>query len=141
MGLLLFSMCGAPCAPLSLCLLPPLQLFLLGLFNRFVDSNLYLAFHPFLAEAALGRQVVKVSISFYAGQHRLEALAKARDRTPHYLMKAAVERFLDVEEALEAERQLAKDRWQKYELTGETVDHADVKAWAASLGDTGADVS
>ena len=74
-------------------------------------------------------------------QHRLEALAKARDRTPHYLMKAAVERFLDVEEALEAERQLVKDRWQKYELTGETLDHADVKAWAASLGDTSADLS
>ena len=74
-------------------------------------------------------------------QHRLEALGKARDRTPHYLVKAAVERFLDVEEALEAERQLVKDRWQKYELTGETVDHADVKAWAASLGDTKADVS
>ena len=74
-------------------------------------------------------------------QHRLEALAKARDRTPHYLIKAAVERFLDVEEALKAERQLAKGRWQKYELTGETVDHADVKAWAVSLGDTGADVS
>ena len=46
-------------------------LFLLGLFNCFVDSNLYLAFHPFLVEAALGRQVVKVSISFYAGQRRL----------------------------------------------------------------------
>ena len=74
-------------------------------------------------------------------RYRLEALGKARDRTPHYLVKAAVERFLDVEEALEAERQLVKDRWQKYELTGETVDHADVKAWAASLGDTKADVS
>ena len=64
-------------------------------------------------------------------QHRLEVLGKARDRTPHYLMKAAIERFLDVEEALEAERQLVKSRWKKYELTGETVDHEDVKAWAA----------
>jgi predicted transcriptional regulator len=71
-------------------------------------------------------------------QHRLEALGKARDRTPHYLMKAAVERFLDVEEALEAERQLVKSRWEKYQLTGETVDHANVKAWAASLGSAGA---
>lgn len=71
-------------------------------------------------------------------QHRLEALGKARDRTPHYLMKAAVERFLDVEEALEAERQLVKSRWEKYELTGETVDHTNVKAWAASLGSAGA---
>lgn len=66
-------------------------------------------------------------------QHRLEVLGKARDRTPHYLMKAAIERFLDVEEALEAEHQLVKSRWEKYELTGETVDHEDVKAWAAGL--------
>ena len=66
-------------------------------------------------------------------RHRLEALSKARDRTPHYLMKAAVERFLDVEEALESERQLVKSRWEKYELTGETVDHEDVKTWAANL--------
>ena len=72
-------------------------------------------------------------------RHRLEALGKARDRTPHYLIKAAVERFLDVEDALEAERELVKSRWEKYELTGETVDHADVKAWAASLGDSKAD--
>ena len=66
-------------------------------------------------------------------RHRLEALGKARDRSPHYLMKAAVERYLDVEEALEAERQLIKHRWEKYELTGETIDHNDVKAWAAGL--------
>ena len=66
-------------------------------------------------------------------QHRLEALSKARDRAPHYLMKTAVERFLDVEEALESERQLVKSRWEKYELTGETIDHEDVNAWAASL--------
>ena len=58
-----------PCAPLLLlvCLLP-LLLLLLYLYNRFVDSSLYLAFHPFPAEAALGRQIIKVSISFCAGQ-------------------------------------------------------------------------
>jgi predicted transcriptional regulator len=64
---------------------------------------------------------------------RLEAVGKARDRTPHYLMKSAIERFLEMEEALEAERQLVNSRWQKFELTGETVDHADVKVWAAGL--------
>ena len=72
-------------------------------------------------------------------QHRLETLAKSRDRTPHYLMKAAIERFLDMEETLEAERELMKSRWKKYELTGETVDHVDVKAWATGLGDTKTD--
>jgi predicted transcriptional regulator len=74
-------------------------------------------------------------------QHRLEALGKARDRTPHYLMKSAVERFLEVEEALEAERQLVKSRWQTFELTGEAVDHADVKAWAASLAGSGTETN
>jgi len=66
-------------------------------------------------------------------QDRLEALGKARDRSPHYLMKAAVERYLDVEETLEAERQLVKYRWEKFELTGETVDHSHIEAWAAEL--------
>ena len=66
-------------------------------------------------------------------QNRLEALGKARDRTPHYLMKTAVERYLEIEEAVETERQIVKSRWEKYELTGETVDHADVKSWANSV--------
>ena len=66
-------------------------------------------------------------------QHRLEALGKALDRTPHYLMKAAIERFLEVEEALENERQIVKSRWEKYELTGETVEHSEVKEWATSV--------
>ena len=66
-------------------------------------------------------------------QRRLEALGKARDRSPHYLMKVAVERYLDVEEALETERQIVRERWEKFELTGETVAHEDVKAWAASV--------
>ena len=72
-------------------------------------------------------------------QHRLEALGKARDRSPHYLMKTAIERFLEIEEALETERQIVISRWEKYELTGETVDHADVKAWAESVRPSGAE--
>ena len=73
MVLLLLHIHGVPCALLSLlvCLLPPLLLLLLCLRNRFVDSSPYLAFHPCPAEAALGRQIIKVSISFYAGQRGL----------------------------------------------------------------------
>ena len=62
---------GRPCAPLLLCLLPPLLFFLLGLCKRFFDSSPYLAFHPCPSEAALGRLIIKVSISFYAGQRCL----------------------------------------------------------------------
>ncbi len=64
---------------------------------------------------------------------RLTALSKARDTTPRYLMKTAIERFLDIEEALEAERQLVLARWEKFEITGETQDHDVVKSWAACL--------
>ena len=54
----------APCATLFL-------LLLLYLCNRFVNSSPYLAFCPFPAESALGRQIIKVSILFYAGQRSL----------------------------------------------------------------------
>ena len=70
-------------------------------------------------------------------QQRLERLGQMRDRSPHYLMKAAIEQFLDREEALEEERRLVRERWARYELTGETVAHADVRAWAESLGQPG----
>lgn len=68
-------------------------------------------------------------------QTRLKALGNRRDRSPHYLMKEAVERYLTTEEAAEAERALMKERWGKYELTGEVVDHKMVKSWASSLPD------
>ena len=78
MVLLLLPIHGVPCVLLSLlvCLLLPLLLLLLYLCNRLVDSSLYLAFHHFPAEAAPGRQIIKVSISFYAGQRSLLCLAE-----------------------------------------------------------------
>ncbi|MEO1078957.1 MAG: ribbon-helix-helix protein, CopG family [Pseudomonadota bacterium] len=70
-------------------------------------------------------------------QQRLERLGQARDRSPHYLMEVAIEQFLDREEALEAERFFVRERWARYERSGETVAHADVRAWAESLGQPG----
>lgn len=68
-------------------------------------------------------------------QDRLKALGQRRDRSPHYLMKEAVEKYLAEEEALEAERDLVQARWERFELTGETIAHDDVKAWAAGLAE------
>ena len=62
-------------------------------------------------------------------QHRLKALGEARDRSPHYLMKEAVARYLDREEAELAELKLMNERWERYEITGEAIDHADVEKW------------
>lgn len=68
-----------------------------------------------------------------ATQDRLKALGETKDRSPHYLMKAAIEAFLEKEEAIEAEKALLRDRWDKYELTGDTISHGDMKDWAKSL--------
>jgi predicted transcriptional regulator len=64
---------------------------------------------------------------------RLDALGKARARSPHYLMNEAIERFLDQEEAVDAEWKIVKSRWERFELTGEALDHSEIEAWAAEL--------
>ena len=66
-------------------------------------------------------------------QARLKKLGRNRDRSPHYLMKEAVETYLAREEAIEAEKALTRARWQKFELTGEALSHDDVKDWVKSL--------
>ncbi len=66
-------------------------------------------------------------------QKRLKSLGKVRDRSPHYLMKEAVEKYLVSEEAIESEKELMKSRWKKYEITNEAIDHSDIKKWASTL--------
>lgn len=66
-------------------------------------------------------------------QARLKALGKTRDRSPHYLMKEAIVAYLSQQEAVEAEKALLKARWERFELTGETLTQTDMEAWAASL--------
>ena len=66
-------------------------------------------------------------------QKRLKSLGQRKDRSPHYLMKEAVESYLEAEEALVAEQDLMQARWERFELTGETLDHSAVKFWAAGL--------
>jgi len=66
-------------------------------------------------------------------QERLQALAQLRDRSPHYLMKTAIENFLDREEAYEREKQEDQERYERYSLTGEAVSGQKATAWLESL--------
>ena len=66
-------------------------------------------------------------------QARLKKLGEARDRSPHYLMKKAVEQFLTREEAIEAEDALLNERWEKYVLTGEAYTHEDATLEVAKM--------
>ena len=65
-------------------------------------------------------------------QARLKSLGEVRDRSPHYLI-AAIEAYLEKEEAVEAEKALIRARWDSFALTGETVSQSDMLDWARSL--------
>ncbi len=64
---------------------------------------------------------------------RLEKLGKARDRSPHYLMKEAIEAYVHEQEAEDAIYETLMTRWKNYELTSESVAGEDVKMWIENL--------
>lgn len=66
-------------------------------------------------------------------QARLKKIAEADDRTPHYLMKKAIEAYvLDREQRIEDER-ISVERWEEFQRTGVSVPGEKVLAWAKSL--------
>ena len=65
---------------------------------------------------------------------RLLALATARKRSSHYLMREAVREYLTREEARQSFRDEADEAWRDYERTGLHMTQAEVDAWAKSLG-------
>ena len=66
---------------------------------------------------------------------RLKALAEKRKRSPHWLMRAAIEKYLDQEELYEREKSEDMARWEQYLLTGSAVEHAKVEPWLEGLAD------
>lgn len=66
-------------------------------------------------------------------KRRLGAVAEDRDRTPHYLIKQAVEDYVTKAEQEAHELTIVKERWLRYEKTGSFVPGDEVRAWAASL--------
>ena len=64
---------------------------------------------------------------------RLENLGKLKDRSTSYLMNEAIELYLEREEALENEKRIVNARWNKFELTGEAIDHDRIKSWSKEL--------
>jgi len=66
-------------------------------------------------------------------QQRLVALARIRDRSPHWLMCKAIETFLEREEKYEREKREDMERWERYQLTGEAIPHAKATAWLEKL--------
>ncbi len=66
-------------------------------------------------------------------RERLKELAKACNRTPHWIVRTALLEFLDREERATAERLDDERRWERFVLTDEAVPHEEVRDWLVAL--------
>ena len=66
-------------------------------------------------------------------KERLQRLASARRRSPHWVMCEAIEQYVEREEKREQLRQDALAAWTHYQTTGLHVTAEDADAWLAKL--------
>lgn len=66
-------------------------------------------------------------------RQRLKVLGELRDRSPHWLMKAAIESYLDREEQYEREKREDMAEWEDYLLTGNAISQERMDAWLSQL--------
>jgi predicted transcriptional regulator len=65
---------------------------------------------------------------------RVQNLADNRQRSAHWLMREAIEQYVDREERREAFKQDALNAWEDYRETGLHVTSDEVERWLASWG-------
>lgn len=73
---------------------------------------------------------VKLEADFHS---RVKALAEARDRSPHWMMREAIAQYVEREEKREAFRQDGIRAWNAYQETGLHVTHAEADTWLVRL--------
>jgi predicted transcriptional regulator len=75
---------------------------------------------------------VTVKLDF-SERERIKQLAVAKKRTPHYLMREAIQRYLEEEEVAQRFIEVAKQSRQHHQETGLHVTHAEVSQWIEAL--------
>ncbi|MGA1988687.1 MAG: ribbon-helix-helix protein, CopG family [Candidatus Sulfotelmatobacter sp.] len=66
-------------------------------------------------------------------KQRVQRLASARRRSPHWLMREAIEEYVEREEKREQFRQDALAAWAHYQTTGLHATAEEADAWLAKL--------
>ena len=66
-------------------------------------------------------------------RQRLKVLAEKRNRSPHWLMRTAIEDYLQREEHFEAEKAEDMARWEHYLITGKAIKQEKVEPWLKDL--------
>lgn len=82
---------------------------------------------------AAGRPIPKVVKLDPDVRDRLERLGELKHRSPHWLMKEAITRYLEQEEYHEQLNQETLSRWQEAEQ-GRVVSHQAVSKWLDTWG-------
>lgn len=67
-------------------------------------------------------------------KERIRRLAEARHRSPHWLMREAIEQYITREEQREAFKQEALNAWREYQETGLHVTGEEVGRWLRGWG-------
>lgn len=67
-------------------------------------------------------------------KNRLRHLAEVRRRSPHWLMREAIEQYVNREEQREALKAEARAAWRDYQETGLHVTGAQIDGWLRSWG-------
>jgi predicted transcriptional regulator len=66
-------------------------------------------------------------------KERVQRLASARRRSPHWVMREAIEQYVEREEKREQFRQHALAAWTHYQTTGLYATAEEADAWLAKL--------
>jgi predicted transcriptional regulator len=65
---------------------------------------------------------------------RVQHLANVRRRSAHWIMREAIQQYVEREEQREAFKRDAMHAWNQYQATGRHVTAEDADAWLAKLG-------
>jgi len=83
-----------------------------------------------MATATVQPVAVKLGIDI---RERMKRLAEARHRTTHWIMREAIEQYIEREEKREALRQDATHAWEEYQLTRLHASFEEGDTWLAKL--------
>lgn len=94
------------------------------------NTNDYFAVKTSMTAAVIRPVTIKIDEDTRA---RVKRLAEARHRTPHWLMREAIAKYVERDEKREAFRQDALKAWEAHRATGLHVTAAEADAWLAQL--------
>lgn len=65
---------------------------------------------------------------------RIQRLAEAKDRTSHWIMREAIEEYVDRQEKREKFMRDAQESWEEYQRTGRHLTWDEVSGWLKKVG-------